>query len=148
MRLSFFPYSFRIETYTPVVPLKTIPDSSLKTHKNHTLWGDTYLCGIYKGVPPPPSPGISQYQFTVPINSLNIKICSYCFKGTLSKTISNQKLKSWHFILHFKMETKLELTLFWYKPFLPYYERYIMWFICYPVLMLYCFIIVFDTDTS
>ena len=54
MRLSFFPYSSGIETYTPIVPLKTTPDSSLKTHKNHTLWGDTYLYGIYKGVPPPP----------------------------------------------------------------------------------------------
>ena len=57
--------------------------------------------------------------------------------------ISNQKLKSWHFILHYKMETRLELTLF-----LLCYVRYIMQFICYPVLMLYCFIIVFATDTS
>ena len=121
MRLSFLPYSFGIETYTPVVPLKTIADSSLKTHKNHTLWGDTYLYGLYKGAPPPPPPGISQYQFTVPINSINIKICSYCLKSALSISISNQKLKSWHFILHFKMETRLELTLF-----LLYYVRYIM----------------------
>ena len=115
MRLSLFPYSFGIETYTPVVSLKTIPDSSLKTHKNHTLWGGTYLYGLYKGVPPPRT-AISQYQFTVPINSFNIKICSYCFKGALSIRISNQKLKSWHFILHFKIETRLELTLFWYNP--------------------------------
>ena len=138
MRLSFFPYSFETETYTPVVPLA---DSSLKTHKNHTLWDDTYLYGLYKGVPPPPTPpGISQYQFTVPINSLNIKICSYCLKGSLSIRISNQKLKSWQFILHFKMETRLELTLFWYNPsfFFTYGKScssYAIQYCCFIVLL-------------
>ena len=29
MCISFFPYSFGIETYTAVVPLKTIPDYNL-----------------------------------------------------------------------------------------------------------------------
>ena len=62
MRLSFFPYSFGIETYTPVVLLKTMPDYSLKTQKNHTLWGDTYL---YEYPPPPTG------YFPVPVHCSN-----------------------------------------------------------------------------
>lgn len=49
-------------SYPPVAPLKDIPYSrpnSLyaipvfrqKRRKNHTLWGGTYLHGLYKGVP-------------------------------------------------------------------------------------------------
>ena len=48
-----------------VAPSKTIPDSRpkwakcipvfrLKRPKNPTRWGDTYIYGLYKGVPPPP----------------------------------------------------------------------------------------------
>ena len=29
-----------------------------KRYKNPTLWGGTYLHGLYKEVPPPPRPGI------------------------------------------------------------------------------------------
>ena len=55
----FLTYLFRIETinssYTPVAPLKTIPDSRPKRRKNPTLWKTgTYLHGLYRGVPPPP----------------------------------------------------------------------------------------------
>ena len=57
-----------IRSYTPVVPLDTIPDSipkwsksisvfRPKRRKNHTLWGGTYLYGLYRGLrPPPPHP--------------------------------------------------------------------------------------------
>ena len=52
----------QIRSYTPVVPLKTIPGSRPKWAKsipafrpkrrrNHTLWGSTYLYGLYRGVP-------------------------------------------------------------------------------------------------
>ena len=69
----FLTYLFRIETinssYTPVAPLKTIPDSRPKRgksipvfrpkrRKNPTLWKTgTYLHGLYRGVPPPPPQG-------------------------------------------------------------------------------------------
>ena len=54
---------YQMRSYTPVVPSKTIPDSrqngqslypfsDQKWRKNHTLWGGTYLYGLYKGVPP------------------------------------------------------------------------------------------------
>ena len=54
-------------SYIPVVPSKTIPDSRPKwtksipifrpkRHKNPTLCGGTYLCGLYNGVPPPDTP--------------------------------------------------------------------------------------------
>ena len=53
----------QLHSYAPVVPSKTIPDSrpklakcipvfTPKRPKNHTLWGNTYLYGLYKGVPP------------------------------------------------------------------------------------------------
>ena len=53
------------QKHTPVVPSKTIPNSrtkwakcisifSPKQRKNPTRWGRTYLCGLYKGVPPHP----------------------------------------------------------------------------------------------
>ena len=56
-----------IRSYTPVVPLDTIPDSipkwsksisvfRPKRRKNHTLWGGTYLYGLYRGLRPPPPP--------------------------------------------------------------------------------------------
>ena len=59
-----FTYSFGIETYTPIVLSKTIPDfrpkwaKSIpvfrpKRGKNPTLWGGTYLYGFYKGYSPP-----------------------------------------------------------------------------------------------
>ena len=60
-----------IRSYTPVVPLDTIPDSipkwsksisvfRPKRRKNHTLWGGTYLYGFYRGLrPPPPGQQIS-----------------------------------------------------------------------------------------
>ena len=66
----FISYSFRtnrqICPYTTVAASKTIPDSrpkwakSLtvfrqKRRKSPTFWGGTYLYGLYKGVPPPPS---------------------------------------------------------------------------------------------
>ena len=55
-----------IRSYTPVVPLDTIPDSiptwsksisvfRPKRRKNHTLWGGTYLYGLYRGLRPPPA---------------------------------------------------------------------------------------------
>jgi len=40
----------QIRSYTPVVSPKTIPVSRPKRRKNHTLWGDKYLYGLYKGV--------------------------------------------------------------------------------------------------
>ena len=51
------------QKHTPVVPSKTIPNSRTKWAKcisifspkrriNPTRWGRTYLCGLYKGVPP------------------------------------------------------------------------------------------------
>ena len=64
----FLAYSFGIETINTcihsLVPWKTIPDSRPKWSKcitvfrpkrlkNPTRWGDTYLYGLYKGVPPP-----------------------------------------------------------------------------------------------
>ena len=53
-----------IRSHTPVVPLDTIPDSipkwsksisvfRPKRRKNHTLWGGTYLYGLYRGLRPP-----------------------------------------------------------------------------------------------
>jgi len=65
----FLSYSFGIKTmikissYTPVDPSKTIPDSRpkwaksipvfrAKRRKHPTHWGDTYLYGLYKGIPP------------------------------------------------------------------------------------------------
>ena len=54
----FISYSFRtnrqICSYTTVAPLKTIPDSRPKRRKNLTLWGGTYLNGLYRDVYPPP----------------------------------------------------------------------------------------------
>ena len=64
----FRTYSFGIEminklhSYTPIVPLKTIPSSRQKwanlipvfrpkRPKTHTRWVSTYLYGLYKGVP-------------------------------------------------------------------------------------------------
>ena len=58
----------QIRSYTSVVPSKILPDSGPKwvkcipvfrpkRPKNPTVWGGTYLCGLYKGVPtPPPHP--------------------------------------------------------------------------------------------
>ena len=63
----FLSYPFGTETikrsYTSLVPSKTIPYSRpkstpvfrLKRYKNPTLWGDTYLHGLYKGADPLPS---------------------------------------------------------------------------------------------
>ena len=63
----FLSYSFGNETINKFIhsrsSLKTIPDSRPKwakfvpvfrpkRPKNHTLWGGTYLYGLYKGVPP------------------------------------------------------------------------------------------------
>ena len=48
--------------YAIMVPLKTLPESKSipvfrpKRLKNHTLWGGTFLCSLYGGVPPPPPP--------------------------------------------------------------------------------------------
>ena len=51
----------KILSYAPIVRSKTILDSRekftpvfrAKRSKNHTLWGGTYLYGLYKGFPPP-----------------------------------------------------------------------------------------------
>ena len=120
-------------------PWKPYPITACKGAKT-IPFGATHIYMAYIREYPTPQPGISQYQFTVPINSLNIKICSYCFKGALSIRISNQKLKSWHFILHFKMETRLELTLFWYNPscFIMYGKScgsYAIQYCCFIVLL-------------
>ena len=72
MCISFFPYSFGIETYTSVVPLKTIVHFSMKTHKNHTLWGDTYLYGLYKGLPTRPPPARRVFPSTSSLFQLTL----------------------------------------------------------------------------
>ena len=52
----FISYPFRtnrqICSYTTVALLTTIPDSRPKRRKNLTLWGGTYLNGLYREVPP------------------------------------------------------------------------------------------------
>ena len=57
----------KIHSYAPIVRSKTILDSRekftpvfrAKRSKNHTLWGGTYLYGLYKGFfHPPPPPGV------------------------------------------------------------------------------------------
>ena len=56
----FISYPFRtnrqICSYTTVAPLKTIPDSRPKRAQKPlvTLWGGTYLNGLYREVTPPP----------------------------------------------------------------------------------------------
>ena len=37
----------------------SLPYFRLEVLKNGTLWGGTYLYGLYMGVPPPPPPGFS-----------------------------------------------------------------------------------------
>ena len=59
--LSFLGLKRQIRSYIPVVPSKTIPDFIAKStnpfedingrKKKNTLWGDTYLYGLDKGVP-------------------------------------------------------------------------------------------------
>ena len=100
----FLSYSFGIETmihsYTPVVPPKTIldsrpkwakciPVSRLKLPKNPPRCGGTYLCSLYKGVPPPPPPRgnkennftrvLSKFIYTFLPSIIGIKLKYYSF---------------------------------------------------------------------
>ena len=64
--LHFLSYSFGVETTNTLIHnwSSFIHDSRPKWakstpvfRKNPSLWGGTYLHGLYKGVPPPPPPG-------------------------------------------------------------------------------------------
>ena len=51
------------------------PFSDQKRPKSHTLWGGTYLYGLYRGVPPPPPPVLLKipcpYKYTIVDVNLN-----------------------------------------------------------------------------
>ena len=73
----------QLHSYAPVVPSKTTPDSRPKSAKcipvftpkrpqNPTLWGSTYLYGLYKGVSLPlcPSSRVDRFLLTSPSQKL------------------------------------------------------------------------------
>ena len=71
----------QLHSYPPVVSSKTTPDSRPKSAKcipvftpkrpqNPTLWGSTYLYGVYKGAPPCPSSPVDRFLLTSPSQKL------------------------------------------------------------------------------
>ena len=119
---------------TPVVPLKPssqkwakcIPVFRPKRLKNPTRWGSTYLHGLYKGVPPPPHPGLRLFSclkgHPVPDNNkkpLRAAFSLTCLKITLrneeaiNSTRNKTDLLAKCFLLPI-LSTSILFTCFWF----------------------------------
>ena len=75
---------------------KSIPVFRPKRHKNPSLWGGTYLCGLYKGGPPPP--GWCQRIYPTRMIRLSYIMLRFFFKRfTEAKHLALFKSFSEHF---------------------------------------------------
>ena len=98
----------QIRSYTPVVRSKTVPDSRpkwaksipvfwLRRRKNPTLRGGISLYGLYKGVPPPPPP-----RLTNPTLFVTSFLNQSCLIIRPSWLWDNTTPVTWSTDLHFK----------------------------------------------